>query len=133
MLYGLIDKGKSQLRLSCSGSFIMFHFRTPDHGICPQPEFQRIDTDFTDAKPELGGFRMVPMESGDCLIAIHLPDDSHHKNNRLLTALYSKSFLRKKALPVLKDDAVQISEFFASQTQEAVTGANVTVIAVKKR
>jgi len=133
MLYGLIDKEKSQLRLSCSGSFVLFQYRASGNGVGQQPEFRRIDTDLGNAKPELGGFRLLPMASGDCLIAIHLPDDAHHRNDRLLMALYSHCFLRQKALPVLKGNASQISEFFATHTQEAVTGTNVTVVTVKKK
>jgi len=133
MFYGLLDKNKSQLRLSCSGSFVLFQYR-PTCGYGDEPHgLQRIDGDYEDAKPELGGFRLLSMHPGDCLIAIHIPDDAHHRNERILAGLYSKKFLQQKALPILKGDAVQISEFFASKTQEAMTGTNVTTLVVKMR
>ncbi len=131
MLYGLLDKSKSQLRLSCSGSFVLFRSRADGSGHGERPEIQRIDGDLEDAKPELGAFRMLRMAPGDCLIAIHLPDDSHHRNDRILDALYSRTFLREKVTPVLAGSALQISELFATQTQEAVTGTNITVLTIK--
>ena len=133
LFYGLLDQSKSQLRLSCSGSFVLFRYQvnSPDNG--GLPEIYRIDADFDQAKPELGGFRMMSMAPGDCLIAVHLPDDAHHRNNRILGALYSQVFLREKIIPALNGNATQIAELFATQTQEAITGTNVTVLTIKMR
>ena len=140
MLYGLIDKSKSQLRLSCSGSFVLFRYQADgSHGMTALPgDMRRIDGDLQDAKPELGGFRMLCMAPGDCLVAIHLPDRSYHQNNRLFDALYSRTFLREKVMPVLNEcraqnagSVAQVAELFATQTQETITGVNVTVLAVK--
>ena len=131
MLYGILEKEKSRIRLSYSGSFVIFRYRVHGENGYKSPTIQRIDHECQDARPELGGFRMLSIDPGDCLIAIHIPDDSHHRNNRILNALYSKSFLRDKVLPVLHGRAEQISELFATQTQEAISGANVTVMTVK--
>jgi len=131
MLYGFMDKSKFQLRLACSGSFILFRYQANDHN--KLPDIQRIDGYFQDAKPEIGGFRMLRMVPGDCLVAIHLPDNSYHRNNRLLDALYSKSFLWEKVMPVIHGSASQISELFAAHTQETITGANVTILVAKSQ
>ena len=131
MLYGLLDKSKSQLQLSCSGSFILFRYQSCSRSNGGLPEIIRIDGDFQHAKPELGGFRMLPMEPGDCLIAIHLPEVAHHRNERLLSALYSRAFFREQLMPAMIGDAVQIAELFATQTQQTITGTNVTIVVIK--
>ena len=131
MLYGLLDKSKSELQLSCSGSFVLFHYQSSSANNGGLPEIRRIDDDFQHAKPELGGFRMLSLASSDCLIAIHLPEDSHHGNDRMLGALYSRTFLREKLMPAMNGDATQIAELIASQTQESFTGTNVTILVVK--
>ena len=131
MLYGLLDKAKSQLRLSCSGSFVLFHYQESCIDNEGLPEIYRIDGKLKSAKPELGGFRTLQMAPGDCLIAIHLPDDAHHRNDRLLGALYSRAFFRDKLTPILHGDAAQISELFATQTQETITGTNITILVIK--
>jgi hypothetical protein len=131
MLYGLLDKSKSQLRLSCSGSFVLFQYlaSSPENGW--RPEIIRIDGKFKNAKPELGGYRTLQLTPSDCLIAVHLPDDAHHRNDRLLSALYSQTFFREKLTPVLNGDATQIAELFAAQTQQTITGSNVTILVIK--
>ena len=131
MLYGIIEKEKSRIRLSYSGSFVIFRYRAHGENGYKSPTIQRIDHEYREARPELGGFRMLPIDPGDCLIAIHIPDDSHHRNDRILNALYSKSFLRDKVMPALNDRVEKISELFATQTQEAISGANVTVVTIK--
>lgn len=131
MLYGILDKEKSRIRLSCGGAFVIFRYRAFGESGSGAPGIQRIDREFEDARPELGGFRMLHLDSGDCLVAIHIPDDSHHHNDRILNALYSPTFLREKILPVLGGSAEQISELFATQTQEAISGTNVTVVTIK--
>ena len=131
MFYGLLDKSKSQLRISSSGSFVLFHYLASSIDNGGLPEICRIDGNLRNAKPELGGFYTLQMAPGDCLIAIHLPDDAHHGNDRLLGALYSRAFFREKLMPAMKGDAAQISELFATQTQETITGTNVTILTVK--
>jgi len=134
MLYGLIDKSKSQLRIACGGSFVLFQCQADHHG--KLADIRRIDDRFRDAKPEVGGFRMLRMAPGDCLVAVHLSDDSCYRNHRLLDALYPRSFLREKVMPAVdgrnKGGASRIAELFATQTQETVTGANVTILVVKR-
>jgi len=133
MLYGFLDKSKSQLRLSCSGSFVLFQYRESSPDNDGLPELYRIDGDFENAKPELGGFRTLPMAPGDCLVVIHLPNDAHHRNDRFLRALYSRTFVLEKLTPMMNGNATQIAELFAAQTQEAITGTNVSVLVIKRR
>ena len=131
MLYGLLDKSKSQLRLSCSGSFVLFQYQASSIDNGGFPEICRIDGDFKNTKPELGGYHTLRMFPGDCLVAVHLPEYAHHRNDRLLGALYSQTFFREKLMPALNGDAMQIAELFAAQTQQTITGTNVTVLVIK--
>lgn len=131
MLYALLDKRKSQLQLACSGSFVLFRGICHGEKAAEQPTVERIDQDFEDAKPELGGFRMLRLSPGECLIAIHLPRETYSLNERIFKALFSKSFLQETLLPYLNGNAIQISEHLATRIQQTISGTNVTVMTIK--
>ena len=134
MLYAVLDRTKSQLRLSCNGSFILLRYRCHDESdekSSTPPSIQRIDHEFEDAKPELGGFRMLRLQPGECLMIVHLPHESHHGNDRILNALFSKTFLYGTLMPLLCENATRISELLASHIQKTMSGTNVTVVTVK--
>jgi hypothetical protein len=131
MMYALLDKGKSQLQISCSGSFILFRGPCREKSADGQPVVERIDHDFEDARPELGGFRMLRLSPGESLIAIQLPRDTHSLNERIISALFSKTFQQETLLPVLNANAAQISERLATHIQETISGTNVTVVTIK--
>ncbi|MCL2623568.1 MAG: GAF domain-containing protein [Planctomycetaceae bacterium] len=132
MMYGLLDKSKSELQLSLSGSFLLFRYQACNIDKGDRPEICRIDRDFQQAKPELGGYRTLSMETQDCLIAVHLPEEAHHRNDRFLNALYSRTFLKDKLMPAMNADAARIAELFAAHTQETISGVNVTILVVKR-
>ncbi|MCL2348854.1 MAG: GAF domain-containing protein [Planctomycetaceae bacterium] len=131
MLFGVLDKRKMQLRLSCSGAFVLFRFASrkndPQHRLI----LRRIDSDFVEIKPELSGFRMLRLQKEEGVVAIHLPLESHHHNVRILDALFSKSFLLKTAAAKLGENALQIAEFFGTYLQQQITGTNITVLVLK--
>ncbi|MDR1383183.1 MAG: GAF domain-containing protein [Planctomycetaceae bacterium] len=154
MMFAILDKAKSQLRLSCGGSFVLFRFQNvleptmecignnADFQVTPlttfarakssqHPTIQRMDHDFDDMKPELSEFRILRLQAQEGIVAVHFAKDSHHRNDKILNALFSPPFLQEKISPALSGNALQIAELFASHIQEAVSGANITVLVVK--